>query len=364
MRTTIPEPSPDRPWLVADIGGTNGRFGLVTEPGGTPHRVKILRCRYYPDLASAMRTYLEYVADVPRPKTACVAVAGPVDGDRFRLTNAEWDFSIAESRRDLGLDHLELVNDFTALALAVPHLPADALVSVGGGPRVPGKPVAVVGPGTGLGVGGLVPAGGSGVPIDGEGGHVTLPAETEREVAVAAILRARHGSVSAETVLSGPGLSRLHQAVSALHRGEGETLSPEQQGGEGETLSPEQHRGEGEILSPEQICARARHGTDAICVEAVRMFCDLLGAFAGNVALTLGARGGVVLGGGILPSIADLLAASDFRLRFEGKPPMTEYLSPIATELITAATPALHGAAAWLAQYRETPETHPKGRAA
>lgn len=340
MRTTIPEPSPDRPWLVADIGGTNGRFGLVTEPGGTPHRVKILRCRYYPDLASAMRTYLEYVADVPRPKTACVAVAGPVDGDRFRLTNAEWDFSIAESRRDLGLDHLELVNDFTALALAVPHLPADALVSVGGGPRVPGKPVAVVGPGTGLGVGGLVPAGGSGVPIDGEGGHVTLPAETEREVAVAAILRARHGSVSAETVLSGPGLSRLHQAVSALHRGEGETLSPE------------------------QICARARHGTDAICVEAVRMFCDLLGAFAGNVALTLGARGGVVLGGGILPSIADLLAASDFRRRFEGKPPMTEYLSPIATELITAATPALHGAAAWLAQYRETPETHPKGRAA
>lgn len=340
MRTTIPEPSPDRPWLVADIGGTNGRFGLVTEPGGTPHRVKILRCRYYPDLASAMRTYLEYVADVPRPKTACVAVAGPVDGDRFRLTNAAWDFSIAESRRDLGLDHLELVNDFTALALAVPHLPADALVSVGGGPRVPGKPVAVVGPGTGLGVGGLVPAGGSGVPIDGEGGHVTLPAETEREVAVAAILRARHGSVSAETVLSGPGLSRLHQAVSALHRGEGETLSPE------------------------QICARARHGTDAICVEAVRMFCDLLGAFAGNVALTLGARGGVVLGGGILPSIADLLAASDFRLRFEGKPPMTEYLSPIATELITAATPALHGAAAWLAQYRETPETHPKGRAA
>lgn len=340
MRTTIPEPSPDRPWLVADIGGTNGRFGLVTEPGGTPHRVKILRCRYYPDLASAMRTYLEYVADVPRPKTACVAVAGPVDGDRFRLTNAEWDFSIAESRRDLGLDHLELVNDFTALALAVPHLPADALVSVGGGPRVPGKPVAVVGPGTGLGVGGLVPASRSGVPIDGEGGHVTLPAETEREVAVAAILRARHGSVSAETVLSGPGLSRLHQAVSALHRGEGE------------------------ILSPEQICARARHGTDAICVEAVRMFCDLLGAFAGNVALTLGARGGVVLGGGILPSIADLLAASDFRLRFEGKPPMTEYLSPIATELITAATPALHGAAAWLAQYRETPETHPKGRAA
>ncbi|MGH3951130.1 MAG: glucokinase [Pseudonocardiaceae bacterium] len=246
-------PSPEQPWLVADIGGTNARFGLVTEPGGEPHRMKILRCGYHPDLVSAIESYVDYLADSPRPHAACVAVAGPVDGDRFRLTNAEWDFSVAESRRRLGFARLDLINDFTALALALPHLPAQALRPIGALARVPGKPIAVIGPGT---------------------------------------------RVSAEYLLSGPGLARLHQGLSIVH---------------GVDAQP---------LAPEQVGERGRHGTDPVCAEALQMFCALLGAFAGNVALTFGARGGVVLGGGIL--------------------------SAIATELIVAPTPALLGASAWL----------------
>lgn len=322
------ELAPDRhaPWLVADIGGTNARFGLVTEPGGAPHRVKVLRSAYHQDLACAVRAYLDHVADVPRPRAACVAVAAPVLADRVTLTNVAWEFSIAETRRELGFDRLELVNDFTALAMAVPSLPAESLLPIGGGTRMPGATVAVIGPGTGLGVAGLVPGWGGGTPVSGEGGHVTIPAETEREAAVAALLRQRHGTASAESVLSGPGLVRLHQCLATL-------------------------RGvEAADLSPEQICARGRHATDPTCAETVRMFCGLLGAFAGNVALTLGARGGVLLGGGILPSLADVLATTDFRRRFEGKPPMTGYLSPIATTLITTGTPALLGAAAWLSR--------------
>lgn len=318
------EPSPESPWLVADIGGTNARFGLVTEPEGRPHRVKILRCGYYPDLVSAVETYLEFTYDVPRPRAGCVAVAGPVDGDRFRLTNASWDFSVADSRRLLGFDRLELINDFTALALALPRLDNATLRSIGDVPRVPGKPVAVIGPGTGLGVAGLLPASGRWIPVSGEGGHVTIPAETEREAEVGAVLRGEYGTSSAESVLSGPGLVRLHRCLSLIHGAPAEDIGPE------------------------QVCHRGRHGTDPVCTEALQMFCALLGAFAGNVALTLGARGGVMLGGGILPSIADVLADSDFRRRFEGKPSMTDYLATIATDLIVAPTPALLGAASWL----------------
>lgn len=328
MRPVNP-PCPERPWLVADIGGTNARFGLITEPGGQPRRVKILRCGYYPNLVSAACAYLQFVDDVPRPRTACIAVAGPVDGDRFRLTNAHWEFSVAESRRALGFDHLELINDFTALALALPRLPADAFQPIGTTPRIAGKPLAVIGPGTGLGVAGLVPSSRRWIPISSEGGHVTIPVETELEAQVAQFLQGgSHTTLSAEAILSGPGLVRLYRSLAAVY---------------GRRARP---------LTPEEVCELGRLGTDPVCATTLEMFCGLLGAFAGNVALTLGARGGVLLGGGILPSLADVLAASEFRRRFEDKPTMTEYLSGIATELIVAPLPALTGASAWLAQQR------------
>ncbi|QKW05042.1 glucokinase [Streptomyces sp. NA04227] len=322
------EPSPQHPWLVADIGGTNARFGLVTDASRRPRGVKVLRVGDHPDLADAAETYLDHVTgQAARPEAACVAVAGPVEGDSFRLTNAAWSFSIADTGRRLGMDTFEVINDFGAQAMALPHLDDSAVRRIGPARRVPGKPMAVIGPGTGLGVAGLLPTDDGWIPATGEGGHVTLPAETPREADVMALLKAELGGVGAEYLLSGPGLARLYRYLSVLE-------------GTG-----------AEALRPEEICRRGQDGTDPLCAEALDMFCALLGAFAGNVALTLGARGGLLLGGGILPAMTDVLLRSDFRRRFENKSPMTPYVTAIATELITAPAPALLGATAWLARH-------------
>jgi glucokinase len=331
MMTTL-EPTPTAPWLVADIGGTHARFGLVSTTGREPQEVRILRCADYPDLVAAVEDYLGRVPSGARPVAACAAVAGPVRGDRFRLTNAHWDFSISESRMRLGFGHLELINDFTALTLAVPQLPSSAFVRIGPGIRWAAEPMAVIGPGTGLGVGGLMRVQQRWMPIPGEGGHSGLPAETEAEAEVARVLCEQHTIVDAETALSGPGLGRLYRALCVVH---------------GVTPAP---------LRPEQVCTAGRRGGDAVAREALSMFCGMLGAFAGNIALTLGARGGVLLGGGILPGIVDFLADSDFRARFVGNRSVAGYLDHVATDLIVAATPALLGAVVILEQQQLIPE--------
>ncbi|ACY97317.1 glucokinase [Thermomonospora curvata] len=320
---TAMAPSAERPWLVADIGGTNARFGLIQAPGAPPSRVQVLALRDHAGLAEATATYLARHAGDVRPGAACVAVAGPVTDDgRFQLTNAHWSGSAEEVRADLGLDHVELINDFEALALALPTLqPGDLRVL---GERAPGgqTPAAVLGPGTGLGVAALVRAGERLVAIPSEGGHVDLPATTPRELELAAMLREEHGTAEAERLLSGEGMTRLYELIARMH------------------AVPVQP------LSAAQICARR---SDPLCQETLETFCALLGSFAGNVALTFGARGGVYLGGGILPRIWDVLRRSDFRRRFESKPPMERYLRAIPTALIVAPTPALAGAAARLA---------------
>ncbi|MFD6354264.1 glucokinase [Nocardia tengchongensis] len=320
------------PFLVADIGGTHARFGLVSGRCPDPHDVRILRCADYPDLVSAIEDYLHRI-EGPRPVAACVAVAGPVLGDRVRLTNSGWDFGVMEARRRLRLRRLEVINDFTALALAVPHLPREAFVGIGAGIRRHGEPIAVIGPGTGLGVAALVRSGETWVPVPGEGGHAGLPVETAREAEIAAVLRQRHEVVCAETVLSGPGLVRLYQAV-ALLRG---------------VPAPCTH--------PEQIHRAARRFDDPIAHETLEVFFGMFGAFCANVALTFGARGGVLLGGGVLPDMSDLLSSSDFRRRFVGNRSVPGYLDDVATEIITAHVPALRGAACLLAQHDPALET-------
>ncbi len=337
--STTPAPTPERPWLVADIGGTNARFGLVTAPAGMPERVHTLACADHPDLPSAVTAYLAGAA-APRPVAGCVALAGPVSGDRVRLTNGPWEFSVPETRRRLELEALALVNDFAALSLSLPRLSGSDLRAVGGPALDPGLPMAVLGPGTGLGVAGLVPAGDRWVPVSGEGGHVDLPVVDDREIEVMRLLRRRHGTVSAENVLSGTGLERLHGAlreVGGLAAGPAESIRPAQP------------------VNAAEICTAAVAGTDQSCVDTLSMFCALLGGFAGNVALTLGARGGVFLGGGVLPRIADFLDTSDFRRRFEAKPEMAAYVEAIATTLVITPTPALRGAAVWLEQSGRKP---------
>lgn len=308
------------PWLVADIGGTNARFGLVTRPGGQPEAIAVLNVSQHLGLADAVAAYLAEHAGGVRPGAACLAIAGPVEGDRYRLTNAGWSGSVTE----LGIPHTVLLNDFEALAFSLPHLAEDDLVPLGGPPPAAGLPKAVLGPGTGLGVGGLVPYGTEWVPLPGEGGHVSVPVVSDLEIDVVRALRADGlPYVDAEHLLSGPGLSRLHRGL-ALVRG----------------VDP-RARTASEIVASEHT----------LCVETVEVFLALLGGFAGNVALTLGARGGVYLGGGVLPRIADRIPASAFRARFEESiPALREYLAPIATSLIVAGQPALAGAAAWLTQ--------------
>ncbi|GII63888.1 hypothetical protein Skr01_39730 [Sphaerisporangium krabiense] len=328
-----PPPTPEAPWLVADVGGTNARFGLVTRPGGRPERVVVLPGAEHDGLPGAVHAYLAGHVGV-RAAAACLAVAGPVNADRYRCTNAGWSGSV----NDLGIPHVELLNDFEALALALPRLDGADLAALGGPDPAPGMVKAVLGPGTGLGVAGLVPARGGWVPVPGEGGHVSAPAVTELEYEVVRALRADGMPfVDAEHLLSGPGLTRLRHGLALV---------------EGVRAAP---------LPASEVVARL---DDSLCARTVEVFCGLLGSFAANVALTLGARGGVYLGGGIVPRIVERIRASDFRRRFEANLVLSGYLTGIATTAIVAEQPALTGAAAWLAQRAALPSPTASGPAA
>jgi glucokinase len=319
--------TPARPWLVADIGGTNARFALVLSPGAEPERVQVFACADFPGLAAAAAQYLTQQGGVS-PSAACVAVAGPVTGDRFKLTNSHWDFSVEETRVSLGLDALYLVNDFTALARSLPRLRAEDVRKIGGGEPVAGAALAVVGPGTGLGVGGLLPVGRRWVPVSGEGGHVDLSPVTGREMRLVSALIGDQGAATGECVLSGGGLERAYRLLTGFD-------------------------GQQRSLSAAEITEAGLNRSDPHARETLTLFCGLLGGLAGNIALTFGARGGVYIGGGIPPRIADFLALSQFRPRFENKYRMAAYAAAIPTYLILAATPALAGAAAWLDDHLE-----------
>lgn len=303
--------------LLADIGATNARFGLIG-PDGLQH-VRILRCADYPTLVSAARDYLDQTAGGVQPVEAAIAIAGPVTGDRIAMTNLVWTFSVEEARAQLGLAHLAVINDFTAVALAVPLLAADERRQIGPGRPEPDAPIGVIGPGTGLGVSGLVRIDTRWQALAGEGGHVTMAPIDERESAVLGHLRRTLGHVSAERVLSGQGLVNLYQALAAL---------------DGRTVP---------ARLPAEISRAALEGSDPVCVEALAMFCAMLGTVAGNLALTLGARGGVYIAGGIVPRLGSAFDRSAFRARFTDKGRMSDYLEPVPTYVITHQVPAFLG---------------------
>ena len=312
-----PSASPVR--LVGDVGGTNARFALLGEDG-VPSAPAILRVDDFSSLAEAVRAFAGE-RGVERLDAAAIAMANPVTGDRVKLTNSHWSFSIEETRRALGLERLRVVNDFTALALSVPHLPPAELSRIGGGEARPGHAIGVIGPGTGLGVSGLVPCGDRWSALQGEGGHVSVGVGTARERAVRDVFAERFGHVSAERFLSGPGLVGTVAALRAI-----------------DDLEPR-------TLSPADITRLGTAGEDAICREALAMFCRLLGSCAGNLALTLGAEGGVYVGGGIVPRLGEFFARSEFRAAFEAKGRMRGYLERVPTLVIRSPYPALSGAA-------------------
>jgi glucokinase len=318
------------PWLVADIGGTNARFGLVHADNEPVVDVMSFRCGDHESPQAAASVYLEQLTRRDgrpvQPHSVALALATPIVGDTVKMTNSAWIVSRAELAAALGARRVLLLNDFEALALALPQLGDEQTRWIGAARPDRRWPMAVIGPGTGLGVSSCAPLKGSWIALAAEGGHVTAAAADDFESDVLRVLRAEIGHVSAEHLLSGIGLPRLHRAVCTVRN------------------TPCQP------LDAEAITRAARERNDADCRATLDTFCAMLGTFAGNVALTVGARGGVFVAGGIVPKLGDIFFTSRFRERFEAKGRFADYMARIATGLITAPHAALTGAAHALAQ--------------
>ncbi|HEX8955919.1 MAG TPA: glucokinase [Burkholderiaceae bacterium] len=320
------------PLLLADIGGTNARFALDYGDGRI-ERIATLSCAEHAQFVHAVRAYLDDFAS-EAIRHAVIAIANPINGDTIKMTNHHWEFSIEASRRTLGFETLLVVNDFAALAMAVPHLSAAELEQVGGGHAIDDGVVGVVGAGTGLGVAGLVPKDGSWLALSSEGGHVTFSPADERELAVLRHCWQHYEHVSAERLVSGTGIPLIFEALAAQH-------------GAATPAKP----------TAAAIVSRALEGRDALCQETLECFCAMLGTVAGNLAVTLAAKGGIYIGGGVVPRLGSYFAQSPFRQRFESKGRFSSFNAAIPTYVITAPYPAFVGAARILRDHLgRTPE--------
>ena len=322
--------------IVGDVGGTNARFALLDD-SGTPQSTRTLRTDDFSSLAAAVQTYLDEQG-ANGVQDAAIAVATPVVGDSVKLTNNHWSFSIEKTRIELGLQKMHVVNDFTALALSVNHLPQDELVQVGGGQAAEQHAKAIIGPGTGLGVSGLVPCGSHWNALQGEGGHVSIGVRTAREFAVYEQLMKQFRHISAERFLSGPGLVNIVTALRAVDGLPAREWSPADVTEFGMQRFNIKNNPEEQPLDISEVDQRS-------CEEALEIFCSLLGSCAGNLVLTLGAEGGVYIGGGVVPRLGEFFVQSDFRQEFEAKGRMQGYLEKVPSFVIHSPYPALIGAA-------------------
>ncbi|WP_409269310.1 glucokinase [Massilia sp. BHUDP2] len=312
--------------LLADIGGTNARFALEAGPGRFD-AIEVLSCQQHASLGEAIRAYLalpQLAGLGAGIRHAAIAIANPVTGDQVRMTNHHWAFSIEALRQECGFDTLMVVNDFSALARSLPHL-GDQKRQVGGGAPVPDAPLGLLGAGTGLGVSGLIPCGNSWTALRSEGGHVGFAPVNELEVAILQYAWREFEHVSSERLLSGAGVELIYRALS------------ERAGRPGSLAAPE-------------ISRRALSGECALCDEVLEAFCGMLGTAAGNLAITLGAQGGVYIGGGIVPRLGERFDRSSFRRRFEQKGRFSGYLAQVPTYVITADYPAFLGVSAILSE--------------
>lgn len=314
----------DSPRLIADIGGTYARFAVETAGGRFEHMAS-LRCADHADFHAAVRAYL---ATLPPGHIhhAAIAIANPVEGDQVRMTNYHWQFSIEQMRQRLELDTLVVVNDFTALAMALPRLPAAGRRQVGGGGPRERSVVGLLGAGTGLGVSGLIPAGDGWVALGTEGGHTSFAPRDAREGLILAHAQRQYSHVSFERLVSGPGLELIHRALC------------ERDG----ALPP--------TLQAPDITRLGLTGQDARCAETLEVFCAMLGTAAANLAVTLGALGGIYIGGGIVPRLGDYFDRSPFRARFEDKGRFGDYVKAIPTYVVTAEHATFMGVSAILAE--------------
>lgn len=319
------------PWLVADVGGTNARFGLVRDRSQAITEVETIAVAAHAGLGDAAQAYL--AGRSARPQHAAIAVATPVTSDAVAFTNSPWSFSRAALARELNLSRLTVLNDFEALALSLPTLTAAQLIDCGPA-AAPKAMMAVVGPGTGLGVAGVLqtPDGWQALPC--EGGHVTLAAANDFESEILQYLRRRFTHVSAERVLSGIGLPNLYEAIANVRGGAAQSA--------GQGLIT--------VMTGREIVIAGLAKTDAVADEALDVFCAMLGGVCGNAALTMNAIGGVYVGGGIVPRLGARFFASQFRTRFEAKGRFEPFLKTIPSPVITDTLAALSGAALAVAQ--------------
>lgn len=307
--------------LLADIGGTNARFALADTGADNPFladSTRVYHVAEFPSLAETARHYLEQTG--AKVRHGVFAVAGRVDGDEARITNHPWVIQVPRLRSTLGLEGVRLINDFTAQALAAPRLAPKDLRQVGPLPTSGEGDLAILGPGTGFGVAGMARRHGVDTPLTTEGGHIAFAPTDEIEIELLRALMRQFGRVSVERILSGPGMEDLHVALADA---------------EGRKVEP---------LTAKQVTENAVEGC-ADSAATVHRFCAILGSTAGDLALALGARGGVFIAGGICPRIIDLLESGPFRARFEAKGRFVDYMKAIPTHVIMHPHTALIGAA-------------------
>ncbi len=312
--------SADRPerWLIADIGGTNSRVGCW-QRGRPHHRIeapRVMENAAFDGVEDMLRRYVGTL-EGPPPEAAGLAIAAPITGNRVDMLNIDWSFEQDRLAADFDFSELYVINDFEAIACALPSLRPEDCVDIGGGAGMADRSLAVLGPGTGLGVAGLVTSDAGYIPVSGEGGHMTLPAVNDEEMRVITRVRDELGHCSAERILSGEGIARLHQG---LHGGD--------------------------RPKPRDVSEAAAAGDEA-AIRTFNLFFDFLGTVASDVALVFGALGGVYIAGGIVPANLGLFRRSGFTERFVDKGRYRDYLAGIPLKLITDATPGLTGMAAF-----------------
>lgn len=311
--------------IIADIGGTNMRVALVDAQGNIAN-ITIYACADYMSLAEVLTDYITQQQLVGKNVNACLAIACPVDKDLIVMTNLPWQFSQTQLKAELQFNELVLINDFTAIAHAIPHLGASQKVQIGAGDVVANKPISICGAGTGLGVANLIAIDSGWHSLSGEGGHVDFAPVDQQEVAILQFLSKKYARVSYEQVLSGLGIEQIYQALSF------------------------EKNGEITKLVAKEITEKALSGSCSLAVETLAQFCRILGSFAGNLALTLGSYGGVYIAGGVVPRFIEFFASSEFRQRFEQKGRLSSFNQPIPTFVVTEKQPGLIGASAYLKQ--------------
>ena len=314
--------------LVADIGGTNARFGVYDQVDEKLAFVKSYRVVEHQRFEEALAHFVDDVIGLGLwhryPRHVCLAVACPIDGDLVIFTNSPWKIDRLTVSKLLGNSPTNIINDFTAVAYAVSNLRPEDWLEVHPGVPMKDRPIAILGPGTGLGVSTLIPFGEQYKVIEGEGGHVDFAPVDAHEIAILEKLTAQFGRVSVERLLSGSGIVNIYRCLAEL-------------------ACRESH-----LQSPEAITEAAIAGSDSLAVRTMQVFFRVLGSVAGDLALTVGAKGGIYIAGGIVPRFIDLLVASEFSYRFEAKGRFRPYLNIIPVRLVVKENLGLYGAAASL----------------